>query len=99
MNSGSAWEERLSQRSGGARSIVQRRFYRDALGFRETASSEGWVHLEFPGGRLFELVQRPPSPQYEVKRYQVARVASTGHDAQTGPLGGDGDTAGVCPSG
>lgn len=38
----------------------QRRFYRDALGFRETASSEGWVHLEFPGGGLFELVQRAP---------------------------------------
>jgi catechol 2,3-dioxygenase-like lactoylglutathione lyase family enzyme len=49
----------------------QRRFYRDALGFRETGSSEGWVHLEFPGDGLFELVQRAPSPQYDAKRYQV----------------------------
>src|SRR6266540_2275335 len=104
MNSGSAWQERLFRRSGGALSVVrsrgvrlnqssrrepmelrwpmwigvvvddlekQRRFYRDALGFRETGSSEGWVHLEFPGGGLFELIQRDPSPQYEAKRYQV----------------------------
>jgi hypothetical protein len=104
MNSGSAWEERLSRRSGGARNVVlprgvrlkegsrrepmelgwptwigvvvddlekQRRFYRDALGFRETGSSEGWVHMEFPSGGLFELIQRDPSPQYEATRYQV----------------------------
>src|SRR6266542_2864616 len=104
MNSGSAWQERLSRRSGEAPNVVrsrgvrlnqssrrepmelrwpmwigvvvddlekQRRFYRDALGFRETGSSEGWVHLEFPGGGLFELIQRDPSPQYEAKRYQV----------------------------
>jgi len=49
----------------------QRRFYRDALGFRETGSSERWVHMEFPNGGLFELIQRDPSPQYEAKRYQV----------------------------
>ena len=49
----------------------QRRFYRDTLGFRETAASEGWVHLEVPGGGLFELIRRDPSPQYESTRYQV----------------------------
>jgi catechol 2,3-dioxygenase-like lactoylglutathione lyase family enzyme len=49
----------------------QRRFYRDALGFRETGSSEGWVHMEFPSGGLFELIQRAPSRQYEATRYQV----------------------------
>jgi len=50
---------------------TQRRFYRDALGFRETGGSGDWVHLEVPGGGLFELIQRDPSPQYEEKRYQV----------------------------
>jgi catechol 2,3-dioxygenase-like lactoylglutathione lyase family enzyme len=49
----------------------QRRFYRDTLGFRETGSSEGWVHMEFPSGGLFELIQRDLSPQYEATRYQV----------------------------
>src|SRR5438105_14024701 len=44
---------------------TQRRFYRDALGFRETGGSGDWVHLEVPGGGLFELIQRDPSPQYE----------------------------------
>lgn len=49
----------------------QRRFYRDMLGFREVGGSEGWVHLAVPGGGLFELIQRDPSPQYEATRYQV----------------------------
>jgi catechol-2,3-dioxygenase len=49
----------------------QRRFYRDALGFRETGGSEGWVHFEVPGGGLLELIQRDPLPQYDAKRYQV----------------------------
>jgi catechol 2,3-dioxygenase-like lactoylglutathione lyase family enzyme len=49
----------------------QRRFYRDTLGFRETGSSEGWVHLEIPGGGLFEVIQRDRSPQYDDKRFQV----------------------------
>jgi catechol-2,3-dioxygenase len=49
----------------------QRRFYRDTLGFQETGGSEGWVHFEVPGGGLFELIQRDPSPQYGATRYQV----------------------------
>lgn len=49
----------------------QRRFYRDTLGFRETGGSKGWIHLEIPGGGLFELIQQDPSPQYGSKRYQV----------------------------
>jgi catechol 2,3-dioxygenase-like lactoylglutathione lyase family enzyme len=49
----------------------QRRFYRDALGFRETGRSEGWVHLEVPGGGLFELIQLDTSPQYGAKRCQI----------------------------
>lgn len=49
----------------------QRRFYRDKLGFRETGGSDDWVHLEVPGGGLFELIRRDPSPQYDAKRYQV----------------------------
>jgi len=49
----------------------RRRFYRDTLGFRETGGSEGWVHFEVPGGGLFELIQRDPSPEYGATRYQV----------------------------
>ncbi|HSL67318.1 MAG TPA: VOC family protein [Actinomycetota bacterium] len=49
----------------------QRVFYRDTLGFRETDGSESWVHFEFRGGGLFELIQRDPSPQYDIGRYQV----------------------------
>ena len=49
---------------------TQRRFYRDALGFEETGSGEGWVHFEFDG-KLFEVIQRDPSPQYERKRVQL----------------------------
>jgi catechol 2,3-dioxygenase-like lactoylglutathione lyase family enzyme len=49
----------------------QRRFYRDTLGFRETESSGSWVEFEIPGGGLFEVIQRDPSPQYDTKRYQV----------------------------
>jgi predicted enzyme related to lactoylglutathione lyase len=49
----------------------QRRFYQDVLGFRETGGSGSWVHFEVPGGGLFELIQRDPSPQYDAKRYQV----------------------------
>jgi catechol 2,3-dioxygenase-like lactoylglutathione lyase family enzyme len=48
----------------------QRHFYEHVLGFRET-SSEGWLHLHVPGGGLFELIQRDPSPQYESRRYQI----------------------------
>jgi catechol-2,3-dioxygenase len=49
----------------------QRAFYRDALGFQETGSGDGWVHLEVPGGGLFELIERDTLPQYDDKRYQV----------------------------
>lgn len=49
----------------------QRRFYRDSLGFREAGGSGDWVHLEVPGGGLFELIRRNGSAQYDAKRYQV----------------------------
>lgn len=29
------------------------------------------MHLKIPGGGLFELIQRDPSPQYDTKRYQI----------------------------
>jgi catechol 2,3-dioxygenase-like lactoylglutathione lyase family enzyme len=50
---------------------VQRAFYRDSLGLRETAVGDGWIHFDLPGGGLFELIQRDPSPQYEKPKYQV----------------------------
>jgi catechol-2,3-dioxygenase len=49
----------------------QREFYRDKLGFRETGGSEDRIHLEVPGGGLFELIRRDPSPQYNATRFQV----------------------------
>ena len=49
---------------------AQRRFYRDVLGIDETTSGDGWVHFEMDG-RLFELLQRGESPQYEALRFQV----------------------------
>lgn len=60
----------------------QRRFYRDRLGFRETGGSEGWVHLEVPGGGLFELIQRDPSPQYDARRYQIGFTVEDIHAAR-----------------
>lgn len=50
---------------------VQRRFYRDTLGFNEVEGSHEWVQLGLPGGGLFEIVQRDGSPQYDARRYQV----------------------------
>jgi catechol 2,3-dioxygenase-like lactoylglutathione lyase family enzyme len=49
---------------------AQREFYRGVLGARETEVGDGWVHFAF-GGRLLELIQRDPSPQYERARFQV----------------------------
>ena len=49
---------------------VQRRFYRDVLGFEETGSGDGWVHFEFEG-KLFEVIQGDGSPQYERPRVQL----------------------------
>jgi catechol-2,3-dioxygenase len=60
----------------------QRCFYRDTVGFREIAGSEGWVHFEIPGGGLFELIQRDPSPQYDTKRYQVGFTVDDIHSTR-----------------
>jgi catechol 2,3-dioxygenase-like lactoylglutathione lyase family enzyme len=61
----------------------QRRFYRDALGFRELESSESSVLFEIPGGGgLFELIEQDPSPQYEAKRYQVGFTVADIHAAR-----------------
>ena len=49
----------------------QRRFYRDTLGFRETASTERYIDFRMPDGGVFELVRRDASPQYGGKRFQV----------------------------
>jgi catechol 2,3-dioxygenase-like lactoylglutathione lyase family enzyme len=60
----------------------QRRFYRDALGFRELGGSDDWVHLEVPGGGLFELIRRDPSPQYDAPRFQVGFTVDDIHAAR-----------------
>jgi catechol 2,3-dioxygenase-like lactoylglutathione lyase family enzyme len=49
----------------------QRRFYRDVLGFPEVAHGPGWVQFDFGQSRLFEVIQRDDSPQYDQPRYQV----------------------------
>jgi catechol 2,3-dioxygenase-like lactoylglutathione lyase family enzyme len=60
----------------------QRSFYRDRLGFREIGGSEDWVHLEVPGGGLFELIRRDPSPQYDTRRFQVGFTVEDIHAAR-----------------
>ncbi len=61
----------------------QRHFYRDQLGFREGGGgSDDWVHFEVPGGGLFELIRRDPSPQYDARRYQVGFTVEDIHAAR-----------------
>ncbi len=50
---------------------AQRRFYRDTLGFVETAASEGWAQFDV-GGDLFELMPRGSLPPYDARCYQVS---------------------------
>lgn len=50
---------------------VQRRFYRDVLGFAELASGPGWAHFDFGNGNLFEIIQRSDRPEYDGVRCQV----------------------------
>lgn len=50
---------------------VQRRFYRDVLGFPEVAAGPGWVQFDIGGAGVFEVVQRSDDPQYDQVRYQV----------------------------
>src|SRR5438105_3335009 len=47
---------------------AQRRFYRDVLGFRERRAGDDYVHFEFDG-KLFEVLRRDPSPQYQSARF------------------------------
>lgn len=49
----------------------QRRFYRDILGFTETARGDDWVQFDLGESRLLEIVRRSDSPQYDQARYQV----------------------------
>jgi len=49
---------------------VQRRFYRDTLGFTEAGAGAGWVHFDV-NGRLLEVIQRTRDPEYDAPRYQV----------------------------
>ena len=50
---------------------VQRRFYRDVLGFRELDADEGWVQFDLGWPNLLELLQRSDEPQYDRPRYQA----------------------------
>lgn len=50
---------------------AQRRFYRDALQFRETDSGEGWVQFDGGPGLTLELIAQSKDPEYDAPRYQV----------------------------
>jgi catechol 2,3-dioxygenase-like lactoylglutathione lyase family enzyme len=50
---------------------LQRRFYRDVLGFTELAEGPDWIQFDLGGSRLLEIVQRSGQPQYDKPRYQV----------------------------
>src|SRR5207247_2452341 len=50
---------------------VQRRFYRDCLGFTEIGAGDGWVHFDMGFPNIFELLQRTPDePEYDRVRFQ-----------------------------
>ena len=49
---------------------AQAAFYRDVLGFRQTAAGEDYVQFEFEG-RTFEILARSGLPQYDARRVQV----------------------------
>jgi catechol 2,3-dioxygenase-like lactoylglutathione lyase family enzyme len=54
---------------------VQRRFYRDVLGFPEIEADESYVMFDLGQGRLLELLARDAAlPQYDQRRYQVGFV-------------------------
>jgi predicted enzyme related to lactoylglutathione lyase len=55
---------------------VQRRFYRDALGFPELGAGDGWVHFDMGFPNVLELLQRSEAPEYERPRYQVGFATS-----------------------
>jgi predicted enzyme related to lactoylglutathione lyase len=49
---------------------AQAAFYRDVLGFGETAAGPDYVQFEFEG-RTFEILARSALPQYDTRRVQV----------------------------
>ena len=52
---------------------AQAAFYRDVLGFLQTAAGEDYVQFEFEG-RTFEILARSALPQYDARRVQVGFV-------------------------
>lgn len=49
---------------------VQRRFYREILGFQETEAGDGWVQFDV-SGHMFEVIQLTDDEEYNAARYQV----------------------------
>jgi predicted enzyme related to lactoylglutathione lyase len=49
----------------------QRRFWGNLLGLPEASAGADYVQFEVGAGRIFELVQRSESPQYNDVRFQV----------------------------
>jgi predicted enzyme related to lactoylglutathione lyase len=49
----------------------QRRFYRDVLGLKETKAGDGFAWFELDG-RLFEVLEKRPIPQYDQRRVSFA---------------------------
>lgn len=61
---------------------AQRRFYRDVLGFRETAVAEDWIQYDMGSEVTFELLAQSEDPEYDQPRYQVGFVVDDIHAAR-----------------
>jgi predicted enzyme related to lactoylglutathione lyase len=66
---------------------LQRRFYRDVLGFAETAHGSDWVQFDLGASRLLEIVQRSDEPEYDERRFQVGFAVDDIENAQRDLLG------------
>jgi catechol 2,3-dioxygenase-like lactoylglutathione lyase family enzyme len=61
---------------------AQRHFYRDVLGFRETALGDDWAQFDIGPGVAFEIVAQSSAPEYDQPRYQVGFVVDDIHAAR-----------------
>jgi predicted enzyme related to lactoylglutathione lyase len=66
---------------------LQRRFYRDVLGFVATAEGSDWVQFDLGDSRLLEIVQRSDQPEYDGRRVQVGFAVDDIEAAQLDLLG------------
>lgn len=51
---------------------LQRRFYRDVLGLKESREGDGWVQFDLGWPNVFEVLSKSSLPQFEDRSFQVA---------------------------